>query len=158
MIGGIAAIGAALVGRRRLRADNEVRKTARLVACDLEGLLRQLRKMPERNRVAPLTAGQLPHLIVYLLTLLAILGPGLTARTRQPISWKVTRVVVAFAAGLPAIVAGVSLLRGSGSARDAHEGRPGRPREYRCETLSLRRTSWCFSLRREPCPIPHSES
>jgi hypothetical protein len=51
---------------------------------------------------------------IYLVGLLAILVPGLTARSRQPASWQVTRVVAAIAASLPAVVCGVSLLTGGG--------------------------------------------
>jgi hypothetical protein len=52
--------------------------------------------------------------VIYLVGLLAILAPGVTARTRQPASWKVTRVVAAVAASLPAVICGVSLLTGDG--------------------------------------------
>jgi hypothetical protein len=47
---------------------------------------------------------------IYLATLLAIIAPGIATRTRQPTTWAVTRVVTAFAAGLPAVIAGIVLL------------------------------------------------
>jgi len=51
---------------------------------------------------------------IYLAGMLAILAPGVTAQTRQPTRWKVTRIVAALLAGLPALVAGASLLWGGG--------------------------------------------
>jgi hypothetical protein len=51
--------------------------------------------------------------LLYLVTLIAILVPGLAGQTRQPLSWRATRVVAAVAAGLPAVIAGISLLAGS---------------------------------------------
>lgn len=50
----------------------------------------------------------------YLAALLWILLPGLTGATRQPTSWRATRVIAAVASGLPAVIAGVSLLWGRG--------------------------------------------
>jgi hypothetical protein len=52
--------------------------------------------------------------VVYVASLLAILAPGMSADTRQPVSWKVTRVVASLAASLPAIIAGATLLWGAG--------------------------------------------
>jgi hypothetical protein len=53
-------------------------------------------------------------LLVTLLVLIAL--PGLNLPTRQPLSWRITRIVVALASSVPALVAGVSLLaeRGGG--------------------------------------------
>jgi hypothetical protein len=51
---------------------------------------------------------------IYLGGLLAILAPSLAGETRQPRTWKVTRVVAAVASGLPAVVGGASLLWGAG--------------------------------------------
>jgi hypothetical protein len=53
-------------------------------------------------------------LLASLLVLIAL--PGLNRPTRQPLSWRITRIVLALAASLPVIVAGVSLLaeRGGG--------------------------------------------
>jgi hypothetical protein len=36
--------------------------------------------------------------------------PGLNRPTRQPLSWRITRIVVSLAASVPVIVAGLSLL------------------------------------------------
>jgi hypothetical protein len=47
-------------------------------------------------------------ILAVLLLLIAL--PGLNRPTRQPLSWKITRIVAALAASLPVIVAGVSLL------------------------------------------------
>jgi modulator of FtsH protease len=51
-------------------------------------------------------------LLMALLVLIAL--PGLNRPTRQPLSWRVTRIVLALAASVPVIVAGVSLLAESG--------------------------------------------
>jgi hypothetical protein len=47
-------------------------------------------------------------LLVALLVLIAL--PGLNRPTTQPLSWRITRIVVALAASVPVIVAGVSVL------------------------------------------------
>jgi hypothetical protein len=47
-----------------------------------------------------------------ILVLIAL--PGLNRPTRQPISWRITRITLALAASLPVVVAGVSLLAESG--------------------------------------------
>jgi hypothetical protein len=71
--------------------------------------------MPGQSRVALgvelLVGGAL------LLTLLVLIAlPGLNRPTRQPLSWRITRIVLALAASVPVIVAGLSLLveRGGG--------------------------------------------
>jgi hypothetical protein len=51
-------------------------------------------------------------LLMTLLVLIAL--PGLNRPTRQPLSWRITRIVLALAASVPVIVAGVSLLAESG--------------------------------------------
>jgi hypothetical protein len=49
--------------------------------------------------------------VLYAVGLLVIVGVALRerSRSRQPLSWHITRVVVALAAGVPAVVAGASL-------------------------------------------------
>jgi hypothetical protein len=50
-----------------------------------------------------------------LLTLLILIAvPGLNRPTRQPLSWRITRIVFALAASVPVMVAGVSLLAKEG--------------------------------------------
>jgi hypothetical protein len=71
--------------------------------------------MPGQSRVAvgvELTVGGVA--LAALLILIAV--PGLNQPTRQPVSWRVVRIVAALAVSLPVIVAGVSLLaeRGGG--------------------------------------------
>jgi hypothetical protein len=69
--------------------------------------------MPGQSRVAvgvELLVGGV--LLAALLILIAL--PGLNQPTRQPLSWKVTRIVVALAASLPVVVAGASLLAEGG--------------------------------------------
>ena len=71
--------------------------------------------MPGQSRVAlgvELLVGG--ALLLILLVLIAL--PGLNRPTRQPLSWRITRIVLALAASVPVIVAGVSLLaeRGGG--------------------------------------------
>jgi hypothetical protein len=71
--------------------------------------------MPGQSRVAlgvELLVGG--ALLLMLLVLIAL--PGLNRPTRQPLSWRVTRIVLALAASVPVVVAGVSLLaeRGGG--------------------------------------------
>jgi hypothetical protein len=71
--------------------------------------------MPGQSRVAlgvELLVGG--ALLLTLLVLIAV--PGLNRPTRQPLSWRITRIVLALAASLPVIVAGLSLLaeRGGG--------------------------------------------
>jgi hypothetical protein len=53
-------------------------------------------------------------LLMTLLVLIAL--PGLNRPTRQPLSWRITRIVLALAASVPVILAGISLLaeRGGG--------------------------------------------
>lgn len=51
-------------------------------------------------------------LLLALLVLIAL--PGLNRPTRQPLTWRITRIVLALAASVPVIVAGVSLLAESG--------------------------------------------
>jgi hypothetical protein len=53
-------------------------------------------------------------LLIALLILIAL--PGLNQPTRQPLSWRITRIAIALAASLPVVVAGASLLaeRGGG--------------------------------------------
>ena len=53
-------------------------------------------------------------LLAMLLVLIAL--PGINRPTRQPLSWRVVRILLAMAASLPVIAAGVSLLaeRGGG--------------------------------------------
>jgi hypothetical protein len=50
--------------------------------------------------------------LLALLVLIAV--PGLNRPTRQPLSWRITRIVLAVATSLPVIVAGASLLAGEG--------------------------------------------
>jgi hypothetical protein len=52
--------------------------------------------------------------IVYVVGLLLIAVPGARASRTQPLAWRITRVVSALAAGLPAVVAGASLLAEEG--------------------------------------------
>lgn len=51
-------------------------------------------------------------LLMTLLVLIAL--PGLNRPTRQPFSWRITRIVLALAASVPVILAGVSLLAEAG--------------------------------------------
>jgi hypothetical protein len=51
-------------------------------------------------------------LLAALLILIAL--PGLNKPTRQPLSWRITRIVLALAASVPVVVAGVSILAESG--------------------------------------------
>jgi hypothetical protein len=51
-------------------------------------------------------------LLVLLLILIAL--PGLNRPTRQPLSWRITRIVVALATSVPVVVAGASLLAEAG--------------------------------------------
>jgi hypothetical protein len=51
-------------------------------------------------------------LLMTLLVLIAL--PGLNRPTRQPLSWRITRIVLALAASVPVILAGVSLLAEAG--------------------------------------------
>jgi hypothetical protein len=46
--------------------------------------------------------------------LLLIVLPGLNRPTRQPLTWRITRLVLALASSVPVIVAGVSVLAESG--------------------------------------------
>jgi hypothetical protein len=71
--------------------------------------------LPGQSRVAlgvELVIGGV--LLVALLVLIAL--PGLNQPTRQPLSWRITRIVAALSASVPVVVAGVSLLaeRGGG--------------------------------------------
>jgi hypothetical protein len=69
--------------------------------------------MPGQSRVAvgvELVIGG--ALLATLLVLIAL--PGLNKPTRQPLSWRITRIVLALAASVPVIVAGASLLAESG--------------------------------------------
>ena len=71
--------------------------------------------LPGQSRVAlgvELLVGGL--LLVTLLVLIAL--PGLNRPTRQPLTWRITRIVIALAASVPVIVSGISLLaeRGGG--------------------------------------------
>jgi hypothetical protein len=69
--------------------------------------------MPGQSRVAvgvELTVGG--ALLLALLILIAL--PGLNQPTRQPLSWRVTRIVGALAVSLPVVVAGISLLAEGG--------------------------------------------
>jgi hypothetical protein len=52
--------------------------------------------------------------VVWAATLLLIAVPGLNQPTRQPFTWRVTRIVAAVAASAPAVVAGLSLLAEAG--------------------------------------------
>jgi hypothetical protein len=51
-------------------------------------------------------------LLAGLLVLIAV--PGLNRPTKQPLSWRITRILLALAASLPVVVAGVSVLAESG--------------------------------------------
>jgi hypothetical protein len=51
-------------------------------------------------------------LLMTLLVLIAL--PGLNRPTRQPLSWRITRIVLALAASVPVILAGVSMLAEAG--------------------------------------------
>jgi hypothetical protein len=65
--------------------------------------------MPGQSRVAvgvELLVGG--GLLAALLLLIAL--PGLNRPTRQPLSWRLTRIVVVLAVSVPVIVAGVSML------------------------------------------------
>jgi hypothetical protein len=71
--------------------------------------------MPGQSRVAvgvELLVGGV--LLATLLVLIAL--PGLNKPTRQPLSWRITRIVLALAASVPVVVAGLSMLaeRGGG--------------------------------------------
>ena len=71
--------------------------------------------MPGQSRVAvgvELIVGG--ALLAGLLVLIAL--PGLNRPTKQPLSWRITRIVLALAASVPVVVAGVSVLaeRGGG--------------------------------------------
>jgi hypothetical protein len=71
--------------------------------------------MPGQSRVAvgvELIVGG--TLLAALLVLIAL--PGLNRPTQQPLSWRITRIVLALAASVPVVVAGVSVLaeRGGG--------------------------------------------
>jgi hypothetical protein len=71
--------------------------------------------MPDQSRVAlgvELVVGG--TLLAMLLVLIAL--PGLNRPTGQPLSWRITRIVLALASSVPVIIAGVSLLaeRGGG--------------------------------------------
>ena len=71
--------------------------------------------MPGRSRVAvgvELVVGG--ALLATLLILIAL--PGLNRPTSQPLTWRITRIVLALASSVPVVVAGVSLLaeRGGG--------------------------------------------
>jgi hypothetical protein len=71
--------------------------------------------MPGQSRVAlgvELVVGG--AVLAALLILIAL--PGLNRPTRQPLSWRITRIVLALAASVPVVVAGASLLaeRGGG--------------------------------------------
>jgi hypothetical protein len=69
--------------------------------------------MPGQSRVAvgiELTVGGV--LLAALLILIAV--PSLNQPTRQPVSWRVVRILGALAVSLPVIVAGVSLLAEAG--------------------------------------------
>jgi hypothetical protein len=71
--------------------------------------------MPGQSRVAvgvELIVGG--ALLATLLVLIAL--PGLNRPTRQPLSWRITRIVVALASSVPVVIAGVSVLveRGGG--------------------------------------------
>jgi hypothetical protein len=69
--------------------------------------------MPGQSRVAVgielLVGGVLLATVLLLIAL-----PGLNKPTRQPLSWRITRIVLALAASVPVVVAGVSLLAESG--------------------------------------------
>jgi hypothetical protein len=71
--------------------------------------------MPGQSRVA-LGVELLVGGALLLILLIVIALPGLNRPTRQPLSWRVTRILLALAASVPVIVAGVSLLaeRGGG--------------------------------------------
>jgi hypothetical protein len=69
--------------------------------------------MPGQSRVAlgiELVVGG--ALLAMLLILIAL--PGLNRPTKQPLSWRVTRIVVALATSVPVVVAGASLLAEAG--------------------------------------------
>jgi len=71
--------------------------------------------MPGQSRVAvglELVIGG--ALLASLLVLIAL--PGLNRPTRQPLSWRITRIAAALATSIPVVVAGVSMLaeRGGG--------------------------------------------
>jgi hypothetical protein len=69
--------------------------------------------MPGQSRVAvgvELVIGG--ALLATLLVLIAL--PGLNKPTKQPLSWRITRLVLALAASVPVVVAGVSLLAEGG--------------------------------------------
>jgi hypothetical protein len=69
--------------------------------------------MPGQSRVAlgiELVVGG--ALLAMLLILIAL--PGLNRPTKQPLSWRVTRIVVALATSVPVVVAGASLLAEGG--------------------------------------------
>jgi hypothetical protein len=69
--------------------------------------------MPGQSRVAlgvELVVGG--ALLAALLILIAL--PGLNRPTRQPLSWRITRIVIALAASVPVVVAGASLLAEGG--------------------------------------------
>jgi hypothetical protein len=69
--------------------------------------------MPGQSRVAvgvELIVGGV--ILAILLILIAL--PGLNRPTRQPLTWRITRIVVALASSLPVVVAGVSLLAEAG--------------------------------------------
>jgi hypothetical protein len=51
-------------------------------------------------------------LLATLLLLIAL--PGLNRPTRQPLSWRITRIVLALAASVPVVIAGASLLAETG--------------------------------------------
>jgi hypothetical protein len=51
-------------------------------------------------------------LLATLLVLIAL--PGLNRPTRQPLSWRITRIVLALAASVPVVIAGASLLAETG--------------------------------------------
>jgi len=51
-------------------------------------------------------------LLAALLILIAL--PGLNRPTRQPLSWRITRIVLALAASVPVVIAGASLLAEGG--------------------------------------------
>jgi hypothetical protein len=69
--------------------------------------------MPGQSRVAVgvelLVGGAV---LAALLILIAL--PGLNRPTRQPLSWRITRIVVALVASVPVVVAGASLLAEEG--------------------------------------------
>jgi hypothetical protein len=71
--------------------------------------------MPGQSRVAvgvELVVGG--ALLLTLLVLIAL--PGLSRPTGQPLSWRITRIVIASASSVPVVIAGLSLLaeRGGG--------------------------------------------